>query len=261
VADVSSRLDRFPEGTSVSAYPVSRWTALGIFTPSGAPLGAAVDTKTVTSGTLTWTTLTAGTEYFLYAQVGGEHRYIKFTAGANVNVTPAVVASRLDTLLGLRDKIGQVACSIPTTAVAAATYILRDAVSAPTAPDVTTTGAASDSQTFRLDPADFPAPAGKQARLRLRYSVLTPATPPAKTYTFALEPVTISASVLTPGGAVAGSSKAIASPAGNSDTYDDTANIPFPAAGRYVVTCRINTDTPASVVAVFADISANFIDA
>lgn len=75
-------VQRFPEGTSVDAYPVSGWRD-DLLPPTGDPLGSATDTQTMTAGTLTFTGLTAGVNYFAYAQVGSDDRYTLFTAAAD----------------------------------------------------------------------------------------------------------------------------------------------------------------------------------
>jgi hypothetical protein len=81
---LSSRLDWFPEGTSVGAYlpaqrrPYMRQSPLA----SAAPEGAAVESQTVTSGVATFAALSALAAYELYAVVGGQHRYLSVRAGA-----------------------------------------------------------------------------------------------------------------------------------------------------------------------------------
>lgn len=72
----------FPEGTSVSAYPISNWPGR-VVDQAAAPVGAAADTAPVTSGSVTLDGLTEGGEYVAYALVGGAHRYVRFIAGAN----------------------------------------------------------------------------------------------------------------------------------------------------------------------------------
>lgn len=69
--------DRFPAGTSVSAYTL----AAGADPPSGvAPSASSVATATVaTDGSLTFTGLTAEAHFYAYAQVSSEHRYVKFS--------------------------------------------------------------------------------------------------------------------------------------------------------------------------------------
>jgi len=90
----------FPPGTSVAAYPAGNW-APWQRPPSGAPLGSAAETKTVQSdGSLTYTTLTDGAEYYASAVVGGVNRYIHFfgnpTSNPNIpdlSITDADVAA------------------------------------------------------------------------------------------------------------------------------------------------------------------------
>lgn len=69
--------DRFPAGTTVSAY-----TSLpGALPPHGVPPGAVVTTAVVAAGgSLTFTGLTAGARYWAYAQVSGDDRVVGFTA-------------------------------------------------------------------------------------------------------------------------------------------------------------------------------------
>lgn len=73
---------RFPEGTTVKAYPVTNWPNSG--QPSGAPIGASSAEAAVTGGAAAFTGLVAGTEYWAAAQVGGRYRYVRFTAGEDV---------------------------------------------------------------------------------------------------------------------------------------------------------------------------------
>lgn len=95
----------FPNGTSVGAYPVTNWARPRDF--SGAPLGSATDTQTMTSSTLTFTGLTAATDYQAVADLGGgNYRYVRFTAAADAAASSsgatdaevsAAVATKADT--------------------------------------------------------------------------------------------------------------------------------------------------------------------
>lgn len=92
----------FPDGTSVGAYPDTNWP-----TPpphGGAPVGSATSTKTVSSGTLEFTGLAAGTLYSAVAEVGGRYRYISFTTpteeeeageGVSKEVVEAILAEKI----------------------------------------------------------------------------------------------------------------------------------------------------------------------
>lgn len=71
----------FPNATVVKAYPKSNWANPG--PPSGAPVGSATNEQTMTSGTLTFTGLADGVEYWAVAEVGGSYRYVGFVAGAD----------------------------------------------------------------------------------------------------------------------------------------------------------------------------------
>lgn len=77
---LQSVADRFPEGTSVSAYFRSDQTLPQGGVPPGAPAGSPDDTAVVASnGSLAFTSLSDATRYLAYAEVSGEHRYIAFT--------------------------------------------------------------------------------------------------------------------------------------------------------------------------------------
>lgn len=77
--DVTFTTQRFPAGTSVGAYPKSNWPG-AVSWPEGAAVGSATATATVSAtSTLALTGLAAETDYFLYASVGGEHRYVSFS--------------------------------------------------------------------------------------------------------------------------------------------------------------------------------------
>jgi hypothetical protein len=66
-----NRSDRFPIGTVVSVYP-KRNRIFG-----GKPAGTAITSATVAAdGSLTFTGLTEGEPLILWAEVGGEHRYL-----------------------------------------------------------------------------------------------------------------------------------------------------------------------------------------
>ncbi len=65
---------RYPAGTTVSVYPRLQRAA------NGPPSGAAVTSAVATATSVTFTVLTGGVKYVAYALVGGEHRYVEFTA-------------------------------------------------------------------------------------------------------------------------------------------------------------------------------------
>ncbi len=98
MALVVNRSDFYPVGTSVGVWPrVARAS-------SGPPAGAAIETAVVAhNGSLTFTGLTAGELYVLYANVGGEDRYLAVAEApaSSVNVTAGV--SSVDGLTGAID--------------------------------------------------------------------------------------------------------------------------------------------------------------
>lgn len=82
---VISRPDVFPVGTSVKAYleAVERDRA----SRAVAPNSASIETKTVQAdGTLTYTTLTAGTQYVLHATVGGVEKFVRVTGSGTATI-------------------------------------------------------------------------------------------------------------------------------------------------------------------------------
>lgn len=84
----------FPEGTTVGAFPASRWRDIGKY-PEGAPLGTATEEADVTSGVLTFDDLADNTEYLLVAEVGtGNYVYVRIVAGQDA--TPSTTEDRLD---------------------------------------------------------------------------------------------------------------------------------------------------------------------
>lgn len=77
-ATLPSVADQFPVGTSVGTYPVSRWLTNQL-PPSGAAIGSSVASATVGStGSLAFTGLADGTEYFAAASISGTWRYRRF---------------------------------------------------------------------------------------------------------------------------------------------------------------------------------------
>ncbi|WCB94498.1 lipase [Baekduia alba] len=94
MASVTLKNDRFPAGTSVSAYLRSDLPAMPD-PPSGAPSGpVAVSTGLVgADGSLSFSGLADGAKYVAYAQVSGQDRFVQFRAPrAPVN---AAVGSRV----------------------------------------------------------------------------------------------------------------------------------------------------------------------
>lgn len=79
-----SDVRRFPEGTSVKAYPVSNWPS-GIVDTSAAPVGTETETQTVTNGTAAFVALTDNTEYVAYAAPNSVKTYTFFTAGQDID--------------------------------------------------------------------------------------------------------------------------------------------------------------------------------
>lgn len=83
----------FPAGTTVGAFPRSRW---GIAL-EGAPSGSAVQSVAVAAdGTLTYTTLTDGTEYVATAVVSSVRRFLRFTPGPVTLRDPTFVGGYAD---------------------------------------------------------------------------------------------------------------------------------------------------------------------
>lgn len=78
-----SDVRRFPEGTSVKAYPVSNWPS-GIVDTSAVPVGTETETQTVTGGVAAFVALTDNTEYVAYAAPGSVKTYTFFTAGQDI---------------------------------------------------------------------------------------------------------------------------------------------------------------------------------
>ena len=99
-----TRPDRYPTGTSVSAYPASNWPS-NVTSPSGAPLGSAVSgsAATATAAGVTFPdVLASGTSYFAYALVSGEHRYVGFrtatrSEGGGIELGYAEITSNFTT--------------------------------------------------------------------------------------------------------------------------------------------------------------------
>lgn len=81
---VISRVDVFPEGTSVKAYLES---AANFARRRGvAPTAASIETQSVSSGVLTFTTLTAGRQYILHATVGGVEKFVRVTGSGTATI-------------------------------------------------------------------------------------------------------------------------------------------------------------------------------
>jgi hypothetical protein len=82
VSSFTLRSPAFPSGTSVGAYRATNWPA-HLVPPRGAPQGSPDGSAAVASdGSLTLSGLAIGVDYYAYALVGGEHRYVKFRIDA-----------------------------------------------------------------------------------------------------------------------------------------------------------------------------------
>lgn len=82
MATFTTTTDRFPYNTTVTVYPQSNWST-GALPPSGAPVGSSTTSAVVSSASvLTFTGLTAGTAYFMTAEVDGAYRYVGFRTQA-----------------------------------------------------------------------------------------------------------------------------------------------------------------------------------
>lgn len=83
MATFTTTTDRFPYNTTVTVYPQSNWST-GALPPSGAPVGSSTTSAVVSSASvLTFTGLTAGTAYYMTAEVDGAYRYVGFRAAAD----------------------------------------------------------------------------------------------------------------------------------------------------------------------------------
>lgn len=87
-------VNTFPAGTSVKAYPVSNWGGVPVNT-AAAPPGSATDTQTMGNTGLTFTGLTAETDYVAYGVVNSIKRYVSFTphSAGGVYATDTEVAA------------------------------------------------------------------------------------------------------------------------------------------------------------------------
>jgi hypothetical protein len=130
MASVTLNGERFPAGTSVSAYTRADFPAMPVV-PSGVPSGpVAVSTATVgTDGTLTFTGLADDTKYVAYAQVSGQDRYVQFRSaplvgsgsGGVVGVLDVSVAPYLADRTGATDASAAIQAAIDAAALAVTT--------------------------------------------------------------------------------------------------------------------------------------------
>lgn len=219
----------FPEGTSVGAYPASRW---GPDVPSGAPIGAAVESKSVSGGTATFTTLTAGTEYYFTASVSGTYRYLSGTAGEDEGPQAELVSDIAAVSAAYRQLINGYGARLD--AAAANTYGLNPGGAVAPA-------AIANFMQFavHLDPADF-AIEGRTTKYRIRASCLANATASTVNFTVGLYPVSAVAGAAaavtgTVGAVVTGSTVAFTAPAANSLSAGNSGDLTPPAAGWYLL--------------------------
>ena len=124
---VVSRADRFPVGTTVYAYPVSNWPHHKR-PPSGAPEGASAGNAVVAAnGSVTITGLADETNYYLYASVSSEHRYVAAStkaispsagSAASVGFTPAGTVAASNVQAAIEEVAAEAASAgVPSSAV------------------------------------------------------------------------------------------------------------------------------------------------
>ena len=248
----------FAEGATVGAYPASNWPA-HVTSPSGAPLGAATNTQTVSGQSVTFTGLTDGTRYYV-AQNDAATKYISISVGQDVSQSDPASQAELNaheadttSVHGITDTT-----DIPDANLAspnnpaykmaipwrmalhadtqvAATYALPEGFY------VSAASAATNSQmgVVYLDPADF-AVTGLTTKYRLRATALVNTIAPAITFTFGLYPVTATAGGADAGNATlgtvaTGSTVAFASPGVQSLNQGNSGDFTAPAAGFYTL--------------------------
>lgn len=78
MASFTLSTDRFPNGTTVTVYPLSNWPGHQI-PPSGDPVGSSTTSGSVTGGSVTFTGLDDDTRYLAHGEVGGVDRYVNFS--------------------------------------------------------------------------------------------------------------------------------------------------------------------------------------
>lgn len=84
-----TRVDLFPDGTTVYAYPLENWST-GAQPPRGTPVGSSTTSAAASASGVTFTGLADDTRYVAYASVSDEHRYVNFTTYRKRNPVQAV---------------------------------------------------------------------------------------------------------------------------------------------------------------------------
>lgn len=87
---VLSRADLFPDGTVVKAYLES--VERGRAERGVAPTTTEVESQTVSSGTATFTTLTAGRQYLLHGTVSSSQKFMRVTGPGTATIGLAGVS-------------------------------------------------------------------------------------------------------------------------------------------------------------------------
>lgn len=80
----------------IGAYPATRWPA---GSPSGAPIGTATDEQTISGGSVTFTGLTAGTDYYVSDAAGSKYVRISVPSTALDSTTVDALAEDVQTAL------------------------------------------------------------------------------------------------------------------------------------------------------------------
>jgi hypothetical protein len=248
----------------IGAYPASNWQG----PPSGAPVGSATNTQTISGGSVTFTGLTAGARYYATDATGT--KYVQFTvpptslSTTNIAALATGTQAAIDAEATSRGNADTLLVAVDTAILAVYKPLLwrntfiNDAQTAATrlaTVQAAVVGSTSNTttagvSTFYFNASDF-AVGGKTTKLNLQATMLTNATTPTTlTVTANMHAVsavagTADVSAVTLGSAVSGASVAFVDQAASTIANSTSGDFTAPASGLYALTVQ-NSATPAA---------------
>ena len=249
---------------NIGAYPASNWQG----TPSGAPVGSATNTQTISGGSVTFTGLTAGARY--YATDASGSKYVQFTvpptslSTTNIAALATGTQTAIDAEATSRSNGDTLLAAVDTALLAVykplvwRNTIINDAqtastrVAVPSGAVVATTGSNSivGASVFPIVTTEL-AISGKTTKLNLQATLLTNATTPtAETITVKLHPIsavagTADLAAVTLGTVTSGSTVTFTDQAASTIATSNSGDFDIPTTGLYAIAVQ-NSATPAA---------------
>lgn len=247
----------------IGAYPASNWQG----PPSGAPVGTATNTQTISGGSVTFTGLTAGARYYATDATGT--KYVQFTvpptslSTTNIAALATGTQAAIDAEATARGNGDTLLAAVDTALLAVykplvwRSTVINDAQTAATRLAVPSGAVVSSTAATIAGASTFPivttelAITGKTTKLNLQATLLTNATTPtAETITVKLHPISAVAggtdtSSVTLGTVTSGSTVTFTDQAASTSATSNSGDFDIPTTGLYAIAVQ-NSATPAA---------------